>query len=98
MLKCRDVYSMGDMHIDGSLAWRMRLSVRLHALMCVQCRRYSLQPTALLKAFPHLHTPASAEELYAVMNRLRGEEKNKGRKRPVTNWLPQHQSSASPNN
>ena len=80
MLKCRDIHSMGDSDVDGSLPWRARLSVRLHTLMCVHCRRYIRQLAALLKAFPCVHPPASAEEVDAIMNKLRkARQKHEGK-------------------
>ncbi len=71
MLKCREIHSLGDAYVDGCLPWRTRVSLRLHILMCVHCRRYLSQLAALLRAFRHVHPPASADEVDAVMARLR---------------------------
>lgn len=80
MLKCSDIQSMGDSHVDGSLPWRARLSFRLHTLMCVHCRRYIRQLRALLKAFPCVHPPASDADVDAIMNRLRkAQHQNEGK-------------------
>lgn len=76
MLKCREIHRLGDDYVDGTLPWRVRLSVQLHTLLCVHCRRYLRQLAALLKAFPHVHAPASDKEVEVVMSRLRDEREN----------------------
>lgn len=40
MLKCREVEANSSQWLDGDLPWRTRLSMRLHWLICVHCRRF----------------------------------------------------------
>lgn len=76
MLKCRDIHRLGDAYVDGSLPWQAQLSVRVHILLCVHCRRYLRQLRRLLKAMPHVHHHASDDEVGEVMRRLRERRNN----------------------
>lgn len=50
MLNCRQVAEHVSAMMDGELSLRERLSVRMHLLMCVHCRRFQR----------HLHSMVSA--------------------------------------
>jgi len=43
MLTCRDVHGEIRSFIDGSMPWGTRMRVRMHLLMCSDCRRYLQQ-------------------------------------------------------
>ncbi len=40
MLKCRDLEQLSSDYIDNILPLHKRLSIKLHILLCVHCRRY----------------------------------------------------------
>lgn len=40
MLTCRQATAQASDHLDGHLSLRARLSLRMHLLMCVHCRRF----------------------------------------------------------
>jgi len=40
MLKCRDVTAMASDYLDHNLTARDRWRIRLHLLICIQCRRF----------------------------------------------------------
>lgn len=40
MLKCRELEANSSQLLDGDLPWRVRLSMRLHLLICGHCRRF----------------------------------------------------------
>lgn len=53
MLKCKDVVTKADALVDGPpLTLSERIALRMHLLMCHQCRRYVRQLRALLSTLP----------------------------------------------
>ncbi|MEQ3635134.1 zf-HC2 domain-containing protein [Alcanivorax sp.] len=53
MLKCKDVVTKADALVDGTpLTLSERIALRIHLLMCHQCRRYVRQLRALLSTLP----------------------------------------------
>ncbi|MEX0619459.1 MAG: zf-HC2 domain-containing protein [Pseudohongiellaceae bacterium] len=40
MLNCRDIAHTASDYLDQNLSWRERLAVRLHLLMCANCKRF----------------------------------------------------------
>ena len=67
MLKCRDILAYADRLLAGDLKWYERLSLRLHFAMCHQCKRVVDQYRAIVERLSTLETPASENEVAAVM-------------------------------
>lgn len=65
MLTCRDaVRRYASDYIDGNLGWRERIGVRLHLMMCDNCRRFTAQLRripALLRHKAEISVPDDAE-------------------------------------
>lgn len=72
MLKCRDIPSETEKLLAGELSFGQRVSVRLHLLMCYNCRRYLRQLRVLLGALPGIAAaqPVSDDGIERVMQRL----------------------------
>jgi predicted anti-sigma-YlaC factor YlaD len=73
MLTCRDLaQTLASDYLDDQLAWRQRVGVRFHLLICNHCRRFIRQLTlvrSLLVRRPERPPPESevkelAERLY----------------------------------
>lgn len=58
MLACRDVSEKTSAMVDGELSSWERLELRMHLLMCVNCRRFVKQFTQLVD---HLHNRVEQE-------------------------------------
>ncbi len=71
MLSCKQVVDDADHLLAGEVTLRRRLSIRLHVLMCVHCRRYLRQLQLLLAALPHLRARTRPEQVDAVMAQVR---------------------------
>jgi len=55
MISCKDISAKASRYHDGDCGWPERLSIRLHLLICVDCRRYLAQFAAtigLLRVLP----------------------------------------------
>ena len=50
MLNCRQVTDKSSALVDGELGLRERMSIRLHLLMCVHCRRFNQQFRRLVES------------------------------------------------
>lgn len=50
MLNCRQVTERASDMVDGELTSRERLSMRLHLLMCVHCRRFQRHLQSMVSA------------------------------------------------
>jgi hypothetical protein len=50
MLNCKHVTRLASQAMDGKLPWYQRLTIRIHLLYCVWCRRYIAQLRFLQKA------------------------------------------------
>lgn len=75
MLSCREVVIDADQLLDGELNWRRRLAVKLHLLICHNCRRYVRQLRKLIVAIPYMHRRATDEEVSRVMSRIHSQGK-----------------------
>lgn len=49
MLTCREVSRRASALVDGEIGLRERLTIRLHLLMCVHCRRFTRQLARLVR-------------------------------------------------
>ncbi|WP_461521097.1 anti-sigma factor family protein [Porticoccus sp.] len=76
MLSCREVVINADQLLDGELSWRRRLAVKVHLLICHNCRRYLRQLQRLIVAIPHMHRRASDEEVSKVMSCIHSQGKS----------------------
>lgn len=48
MLTCKEVTEKASQRIDGDLNLREQIGVRIHLMMCVKCRSYYRQLSALV--------------------------------------------------
>ncbi|WP_348719586.1 zf-HC2 domain-containing protein [uncultured Alcanivorax sp.] len=71
MLKCKHVTEKADALVDGSaLSRRERLALRLHLMMCQNCRRYVRQLRALLGFLPRKEEPLEDARTEAILKKL----------------------------
>ena len=84
MLNCREATRLISQSMDTKLSWPRRLSIRVHLLYCVWCRRYARQLEFLRKATKHMPPTStdpdsrslSPEEKDQLRARLRDSLKN----------------------
>ncbi len=50
MLTCQEVTAKASLMVDGELGFRERIAVRMHLMMCVNCRRFARQFQALVSS------------------------------------------------
>ncbi len=50
MLTCQEVAAKASLMVDGELGFRERIAMRLHLMMCVDCRRFARQFKALVSS------------------------------------------------
>lgn len=62
MLSCREVTERSSRYVDAELGTMERLSMRLHLLMCVHCRRFVAQLRCLVAALGQRPAPAAPPE------------------------------------
>lgn len=43
MMTCKDVHGEIRRYLDGTMPWGLRMRVRMHLMMCRDCRRYVTQ-------------------------------------------------------
>ena len=48
MLTCQEVTAKASLMVDGELGFRERIALRMHLMMCVNCRRFVRQFKALV--------------------------------------------------
>ncbi len=48
MLTCQEVTAKASLMVDGELGFRERLALRMHLMMCANCRRFARQFKALV--------------------------------------------------
>ena len=48
MLTCQEVTAKASLMVDGELGFRERIALRMHLMMCVNCRRFARQFEALV--------------------------------------------------
>jgi len=79
MLKCRDAARLASDELDRRLAWRNRLGLFLHVLMCATCRHHRSLLVAIHRTAGRLGTErspvrgADAELSESARERLREE-------------------------
>ena len=86
MLRCRDITLLASDYVDGRLHWRKRLSMLLHLMTCVHCRRFIRQfPVVVytLRGMPRCEVGiGSHQRLDEAVNealRTHGENRNSDR-------------------
>ncbi len=67
MLSCRDLVQDAALLPTDDAPWRRLLSIRMHLLMCRDCRRYVSQLGLLVRAIPFMHDRASDEEVAKIL-------------------------------
>ncbi|MEQ9394709.1 peroxidase-related enzyme [Haliea sp.] len=67
MLNCREVSHKASLYLEGELPWRERVAMRMHLMMCNNCRRFVQQLSELIRAIPFMHRQASPEEVENVL-------------------------------
>lgn len=72
MLKCRDIPSEAEKLLANELSFGQRFAVRLHLLVCDNCRRYVSQLRVLLGAIPGVPAaaPVSEGDIERVLQKL----------------------------
>ncbi len=50
MLTCQEVTAKASLMVDGELGFRERIAMRMHLMMCVNCRRFARQFEALVSS------------------------------------------------
>ncbi len=50
MVTCQEVTAKASLMVDGELGIRERIAVRMHLMMCVNCRRFARQFQALVSS------------------------------------------------
>lgn len=63
MLSCKEVTELATDYLEGDLAWRERVRVRLHLWMCRHCRRYLDQMRKVIELLERLPTEPIQSEL-----------------------------------
>ena len=48
MLTCQEVTAKASLMVDGELGFRERIALRMHLMMCANCRRFARQFKALV--------------------------------------------------
>ena len=48
MLTCQEVTTKASLMVDGELGFRERIAMRMHLMMCANCRRFARQFKALV--------------------------------------------------
>jgi len=79
MLNCRQVTERASAMVDGELSSRERLSMRMHLLMCVHCRRFQRHLQGMVSALEprkrgrQVTSESRIEKLEQEIERLSGE-------------------------
>ena len=50
MLTCQEATAKASLMVDGELGFRERIAVRMHLMMCANCRRFARQFKALVSS------------------------------------------------
>ena len=50
MLTCQEVTAKASLMVDGELGFRERIAMRMHLMMCANCRRFARQFKALVSS------------------------------------------------
>lgn len=76
MLNCRDILNRADDLLAGELAFRDRVRVHMHLLICRHCRRYVRQLEKLTAVLKHLRQtrPLMGAAVLVEKIRIRAEE------------------------
>lgn len=72
MLNCNEINELGGEYASGELSFRERISVWVHLLMCVHCRRYVEQLKLTLESIKFVSPlkDCSEDELMETMDML----------------------------
>jgi len=63
MLKCKDIVDNSSDYLDRSMPFGKRISVWLHIMMCVNCRRYLRYIQAVMALLPTIKPQEDDEVL-----------------------------------
>ena len=75
MLKCRDMLELGSTYIDAGLTPKEVWSVRMHLLICSNCRAYIQKLKLTVNTVGELDSYRTREgEVDIIMGRVFGEE------------------------
>lgn len=70
MLKCRDVPQHAEMLMAGEMSASQRLALRVHLLMCRNCRRYVRQLKLMVGTLPQLPEDSTDDDIQRVLEKL----------------------------
>lgn len=62
MKTCREIHQLVVLGADRELAWRERLAIRLHLLVCAACRRFEAQMHLIEMAWKQFPGPQGPEQ------------------------------------
>ena len=73
MLTCKDVSDVASDYMEGPTTFVQRLGLRLHLIMCVNCRRYMKQLRLASGVAKKISVPLepSDEEIESLVQKLR---------------------------
>jgi len=75
MLKCRDMLELGSAYLDAGLSPREVWAVRMHLLICTNCRAYIQKLKLTVNTVGELETFATREsEVELILGRVLGKE------------------------
>lgn len=82
MLTCREVSAQASLLVDGELGVRGRIAVRLHLMMCANCRRFIRQFKTFVSSMARRNQPdvesVSPEFVGRVMRQIDGARESSG--------------------
>jgi len=72
MLSCKDITEKASDYLDKELPFYTRMQVKLHVMMCVNCKRYLDQLRTTISALGKMkeETPVSEQVVDNIVNNL----------------------------
>jgi hypothetical protein len=72
MMSCREVAELSSDYLERELSGPRRLSLRLHLLLCRECKGLVQGIRSLLRVSPRLRAPGDRERYEEMASRLTG--------------------------
>ena len=71
MLKCKDVAHLASEYIDKNTSHKITLQMRMHLMLCANCRRFIKHLRITQKVTVELATPAEAIDAEAILLKIK---------------------------
>ena len=71
MLKCKDVAHLASEYIDKSTPHKITLQMRMHLMLCANCRRFIKHLRITQKVAVELANPAEAIDAEAILMKIK---------------------------